>query len=99
MAKVLLYVAALYSQKVRGQIVWSGASIEFAKSMNGVDGICVNISQEEECVITLNVFFAYQFSNAQFSKIMRERTYSDALVAVNAELRELDAGFLLHWEY
>ena len=50
-------------------------------------------------MITLNVFFAYQFSNAQFSKIMRERTYSDALVAVNAELRELDAGFLLHWEY
>lgn len=50
-------------------------------------------------MIRLNVFFAYQFSNAQFSKIKRERAYSDALDTVNDELRSSGAGLSLHWDY
>lgn len=50
-------------------------------------------------MIVLNVFFAYQFTSAQFSKIQRERVYSDALDAVNEELAETSIKIRLHWEY
>ncbi len=50
-------------------------------------------------MVTVNVFFAYQFAKAQISKISRERAYTDALNAVNAELKETGASFLLRWEY
>lgn len=50
-------------------------------------------------MITVNVFFAYQFANSQFSKIQRERAYSDAMDAVNDELEAADSGIQLQWEY